>query len=70
MTLRLGQNLANIHIIGHSLGGHLAGFIAREMAKEGKKIFRVTGSVKVGREKVGHSQGQCLIVFVIKATPF
>ena len=40
---RFGQNLSDIHVIGHSLGGHLAGFIAREMAKDGEKVFRLTG---------------------------
>jgi len=40
----LKQSNDQIHIIGHSLGGHLAAFISRQMSKGEKKIQRVTGT--------------------------
>ncbi len=39
----LGQTGDQIHIIGHSLGAHLAGFIGRTMSKGNYMISRVTG---------------------------
>ncbi len=39
-----GQTGDQIHIIGHSLGAHLAGFIARKMSTGNDSISRVTGN--------------------------
>ncbi len=39
-----GQTGDQIHIIGHSLGAHLAGFIARKMSAGNDSISRVTGN--------------------------
>ena len=38
-----GQKGEQIHLIGHSLGAHLAGFISRTMSMAGNQIWRVTG---------------------------
>uniref|UniRef100_A0A0K8T9W1 Lipase domain-containing protein n=1 Tax=Lygus hesperus TaxID=30085 RepID=A0A0K8T9W1_LYGHE len=38
-----GVDPDNIHIIGHSLGGHIAGFAAKYAKSKGKQIGRVTG---------------------------
>nr|AIY34735.1 lipase 6 [Lygus lineolaris] len=38
-----GVDPDKIHIIGHSLGGHIAGFAAKYAKSKGKRIGRVTG---------------------------
>lgn len=43
--LSTGIELDKVHIIGHSLGSHIAGFIGKHIfAKSGNKIFRITAT--------------------------
>jgi hypothetical protein len=47
--LNLRVPLENVHIIGHSLGSHLAGFVGKNIYwKTGKKIARITATDPAG----------------------
>ena len=37
-----GFNLKSLHLVGHSLGGHLVGFIGRSVYKNSNKTIKVT----------------------------
>lgn len=42
--MHLGLNIANVHIIGHSLGSHLAGYVGSVMQTNfGLTLGRITG---------------------------
>ena len=43
LILTLGQKVDKIHVIGFSLGAHLAGQIGRTVQKKAGKIGRITG---------------------------
>lgn len=44
MVTEHNANLDDIHIVGHSLGAHVAGFAGMYLQKErGKKVGRITG---------------------------
>ena len=42
-ALSAGVKAENIHLIGHSMGAHVASFIAKEIQNDNLKIGRVTG---------------------------
>ena len=44
LMVEVGARLADVHLVGHSLGAHVAGFVAKEVQALGLgKVARVTG---------------------------
>ncbi|XKL61870.1 hypothetical protein PGB90_001703 [Kerria lacca] len=41
--IEFGMNITKIHIIGFSLGAHIAGYAGRTIQKKGMKVARITG---------------------------
>lgn len=42
--IEFGMNITKIHIIGFSLGAHIAGYAGRTIQKKGMKVARITGT--------------------------
>ncbi|PAA59910.1 hypothetical protein BOX15_Mlig034080g1 [Macrostomum lignano] len=40
---RFGVDLDNVHVIGFSLGGHIAGYVGRRLRERGTPLGRITG---------------------------